>query len=119
VPCSRAGERPNLIGTYRCVRAAQHVLAPGAERRVVVSSILARIGVPGYTDCASKTGLLGLVRSLAAELARDNAQVNAICPGWVDTDMAWAGHRPVGASRGDHARRRATGRRCARCRCAA
>jgi NAD(P)-dependent dehydrogenase (short-subunit alcohol dehydrogenase family) len=36
-------------------------------------------------------GLLGLVRSLAAELAADNVQVNAICPGWVDTDMAWQG----------------------------
>ena len=65
-----------------------------SERRdiVVISSILARIAVPGYTGySASKAGLLGLVRSLAAELAPDNVQVNAICPGWVDTDMAWQG----------------------------
>jgi NAD(P)-dependent dehydrogenase (short-subunit alcohol dehydrogenase family) len=84
----------NLVGTYQCVRAAQQRFAPGPERRdlVVISSILARIGVPGYTGyCASKAGLLGLVRSLAAELASDNVQVNAICPGWVDTDMAWQG----------------------------
>lgn len=84
----------NLLGTYACVRAAQRRLAPGPERRdlVVVSSILARIGVPGYTGyCASKAGLLGLVRSLAAELAAANVQVNAICPGWVETDMAWEG----------------------------
>jgi NAD(P)-dependent dehydrogenase (short-subunit alcohol dehydrogenase family) len=84
----------NLVGTYQCVRAAQARFAPGPERRdlVVISSILARIGVPGYTGyCASKAGLLGLVRSLAAELASDNVQVNAICPGWVDTDMAWQG----------------------------
>ena len=84
----------NLLGTYACVRAAQLHLAPGPERRdlVVVSSILARIGVPGSTGyCASKAGLLGLVRSLAAELAAENVQVNAICPGWVDTDMAWEG----------------------------
>src|SRR6266404_6319846 len=68
--------------------------AEADERRdiVVVSSILARIAVPGYTGySASKAGLLGLVRSLAAELAPDNVQVNAICPGWVDTDMAWQG----------------------------
>lgn len=84
----------NLVGTYQCVRAAQARLAPGPERRdvVVVASILARIGVPGYTGyCASKAGLLGLVRSFAAELAPENVQVNAICPGWVDTDMAWEG----------------------------
>jgi NAD(P)-dependent dehydrogenase (short-subunit alcohol dehydrogenase family) len=84
----------NLVGTYVCVRAAQRRLAPGPERRdvVVIASILARIGVPGYTGyCASKAGLLGLVRSFAAELAPENVQVNAICPGWVETDMAWEG----------------------------
>jgi NAD(P)-dependent dehydrogenase (short-subunit alcohol dehydrogenase family) len=84
----------NLIGTYQCVRAAQRVFADASERRdiVVISSILARIAVPGYTGySASKAGLLGLVRSLAAELAQENVQVNAICPGWVDTDMAWQG----------------------------
>jgi NAD(P)-dependent dehydrogenase (short-subunit alcohol dehydrogenase family) len=86
--------RTNLNGTYYCLRAALEHLAPGPERRdlVVISSILARIGVPGYTGySASKAGLLGLVRSLAAELAPDNVQVNAICPGWVETDMAWSG----------------------------
>jgi NAD(P)-dependent dehydrogenase (short-subunit alcohol dehydrogenase family) len=84
----------NLIGTYQCVRAAQRRFADASERRdiVVISSILARIAVPGYTGySASKAGLLGLVRSLAAELASANVQVNAICPGWVDTDMAWQG----------------------------
>jgi NAD(P)-dependent dehydrogenase (short-subunit alcohol dehydrogenase family) len=84
----------NLSGTYACVRAAERHLAPGPERRdiVVIASILARIGVPGYTGyCASKAGLLGLVRALAAELASANVQVNAICPGWVDTAMAREG----------------------------
>ena len=84
----------NLVGTYDCVRAAQRHLAPGPERRdvVVISSILARIPVPGYTGySASKAALLGLVRSLAAELASDEVQVNAICPGWVATDMAREG----------------------------
>ncbi|HEY5059350.1 MAG TPA: SDR family NAD(P)-dependent oxidoreductase [Gaiellaceae bacterium] len=93
----------NLIGTYSCVRAAQRRLAAGPERRdvVVVASILARIGVPGYTGyCASKSGLLGLVRSLAAELASDNVQVNAICPGWVDTAMAWEGIELLAAATG-------------------
>ncbi len=84
----------NLNGTYHCCRAAVRHLAPGPDPRhvVVISSILARIAVPAYTGyTASKAGLLGLVRSLAAELAPENVQVNAICPGWVDTDMAWQG----------------------------
>ena len=77
----------NLSGTYFTLRAAERA---GAQDFVVVSSILARIAVPGYTGySASKAGLLGLVRSLATELAP--RQVNAICPGWVDTDMAWSG----------------------------
>jgi NAD(P)-dependent dehydrogenase (short-subunit alcohol dehydrogenase family) len=84
----------NLVGTYHCLRAAQSHLAegPGLRSMVVVSSCLARFGVPGYTGyCASKAGLLGLVRALAMELAPEQVQVNAICPGWVETDMAREG----------------------------
>jgi ketoreductase len=78
----------NLLGTYRCCRAAERL---GVRRIVVSSSILARIAVPHYTGySASKAGLLGLVRSLAAELAPDTT-VNAVVPGWVDTEMAWQG----------------------------
>jgi NAD(P)-dependent dehydrogenase (short-subunit alcohol dehydrogenase family) len=81
----------NLYGTYWCIRAAEPLLADGG-RIVVTSSILARIGVAGYTGyCASKSALLGLVRSLAAELAPRRIQVNAVCPGWVDTDMTRLG----------------------------
>jgi NAD(P)-dependent dehydrogenase (short-subunit alcohol dehydrogenase family) len=79
----------NLTGTYWCTRAARR---HGARHVVVIASILGRIGVPGYTGyCASKAGLLGLVRAFAAELGPDGVQVNAICPGWVNTDMAWEG----------------------------
>ena len=84
----------NLMGTYYCVRAALRDLAAGPDTRhvVVIASILARIAVPGYTGySASKAGLLGLVRSFAAELAPENVLVNAICPGWINTDMAWEG----------------------------
>lgn len=84
----------NLTGTYSCLRAAQrHLESEGSARHlVIISSILARIGVPGYTGyCASKAALLGLTRALAAELAPQEIQVNAICPGWVDTAMAREG----------------------------
>jgi NAD(P)-dependent dehydrogenase (short-subunit alcohol dehydrogenase family) len=81
----------NLYGSYWCARAAEPLLADGG-RIVITSSILSRIGVAGYTGyCASKAGLLGLTRALAAELAPRRIQVNAICPGWVDTDMTRLG----------------------------
>ncbi|MBL7942010.1 MAG: SDR family oxidoreductase, partial [Flavobacteriales bacterium] len=53
---------------------------------------LARFGVPNYTAyCTAKTGLLGLTRSLAVELSSERILVNAICPGWVETEMARTG----------------------------
>ena len=89
----------NLHGTYWCCRAAEPHLADGG-RIVVTSSILARIGVPGYTAyCASKAGLLGMVRAFAAELAPRGIQVNGICPGWVNTDMAWDGLAAISPDR--------------------
>jgi NAD(P)-dependent dehydrogenase (short-subunit alcohol dehydrogenase family) len=94
----------NLAGTYYCVRAALRHLADGPDTRhlVVISSVLARIAVPGHTGySSSKAGLLGLVRSLAAELAPQNVQANAICPGWIDTDMAWQGIDGYAAATGN------------------
>jgi NAD(P)-dependent dehydrogenase (short-subunit alcohol dehydrogenase family) len=84
----------NLMGTYYCLRAAQRNLILDGEARhlVMISSCLARFGVPGYTGyCASKAGLLGLTRALSLEVASENIQVNSICPGWVDTEMARQG----------------------------
>lgn len=81
----------NLSGTYHAFRAAEPHLVEGGHL-LAISSILARIGVAGYTGyCASKAGILGLVRALALELAPRRIQVNALCPGWVETDMAWEG----------------------------
>jgi NAD(P)-dependent dehydrogenase (short-subunit alcohol dehydrogenase family) len=80
--------RTNISGTYYSLRAAERGLVESGGRITIVSSCLARFGVPGYTGyCASKASLLGLTRALSLELS-PNTQVNAICPGWVDTQMA-------------------------------
>lgn len=84
----------NVYGTYHTLRAAEKHLSQDGQptHMVVISSCLARFGVPGYTAyCASKAALLGMVRAFAHELARRRTQVNALCPGWVDTEMAWEG----------------------------
>jgi NAD(P)-dependent dehydrogenase (short-subunit alcohol dehydrogenase family) len=84
----------NLSGTYACLRAGERHLEEGTHARhlVAIASILARLGVAGYTGyCASKAGVCGLVRALAHELAPRNVQVNAVLPGWVETDMALEG----------------------------
>jgi NAD(P)-dependent dehydrogenase (short-subunit alcohol dehydrogenase family) len=90
----------NLIGTYYVTRAAApHVLKGG--RVIMISSVLGKFGVPGYTAyCAAKTGLIGFTRSLALELAPRKITVNALCPGWTDTEMARAGMREIAASAG-------------------
>ncbi|MEO6708598.1 MAG: SDR family NAD(P)-dependent oxidoreductase [Planctomycetota bacterium] len=93
----------NLIGNYTCLRAAQAHLAPGPAARhlIVIGSVLARIGIAYHSGyCASKAGLLGMVRSMAVELAPDNVLVNAVCPGWVDTDMAREGLDGIAAGLG-------------------
>jgi len=90
--------RTNLDGAYRCLRAFEARWAPQDDWRhaVVVSSCVARFGVPGIAAySAAKAGQLGLVRSLAAEWASRKVRVNAICPGWVETGMAEARMREL------------------------
>lgn len=79
----------NLTAPFRFVRrAVPAMVRRGWGRVVVVASVAAQRGDPyvsAYT--ASKHGVLGLVRSAAAELARTGVTVNAVCPGFVDTPM--------------------------------
>jgi NAD(P)-dependent dehydrogenase (short-subunit alcohol dehydrogenase family) len=79
----------NLTAPFRCVRRAlPAMIANGYGRVVVIASIAAKIGEPyisAYT--ASKHGVLGLVRSAAAEVEGSGVTINAVCPGYVDTPM--------------------------------
>lgn len=85
----------NLTGTYVTIMECLPYLkkSTAAYRHVVItSSCLGRFGVPNYTAyCTAKTGLLGLAKSMALQFAADKILVNAICPGWVETEMAKAG----------------------------
>ena len=79
----------NLTGTYNCMRA----IAPGMfDRRygriINIASTAGRVGYP-YTAAyvASKHGVLGLTRAVALEGKDHGVTVNAICPGWLDSEM--------------------------------
>ncbi len=90
----------NVIGSYYVTRAATPHIADGG-RIIMISSVLGKFGVPGYSAyCTAKTGLIGFTRSLALELAPRKITVNAICPGWTDTEMARSGMRDISASLG-------------------
>jgi ketoreductase len=81
----------NIVGTYLVCRAALPLMSDGG-RIINLSSVLGRFGVPGYTAyCASKHAIIGFTRALALELTSRSITVNAICPGWVETDMAVEG----------------------------
>lgn len=79
----------NLTAPFRCLRRAlPNMIDSGWGRVVVVASIAAKIGEPYIgAYAASKHGVLGLVRSAAAEVAGSGVTVNAVCPAYVDTPM--------------------------------
>lgn len=80
----------NVTSVFALCRAAiPGMIARGRGRVVVVASTAGLVGY-SYTSayCASKHAVVGLVRAIAAEIARTPVTINAVCPGFVETDMA-------------------------------
>jgi len=91
----------NLTGTFLTFRAALRSGMPEGGRLIAVASTQALKGggrIAAYA--ASKHGVLGLVRSVAQEVAKKGITCNAICPGFVDTPMADAAVQSVMEARG-------------------
>jgi NAD(P)-dependent dehydrogenase (short-subunit alcohol dehydrogenase family) len=96
---AREAFETNVLGAWRMTQACLPALRRSASARVVnVSSGAGQLsdmggGAPAYR--VTKTALNALTRVLANELRSDGILVNAVCPGWVATDMGGRGGRPV------------------------
>ena len=80
----------NLGGVINgCRAAAAHLIAQGSGKVINLSSMLGAVGLPGYTIySATKGAIVAFTRTLGVEWARHNVQVNAIAPGWFETDRS-------------------------------
>lgn len=82
----------NLKGTFRCAKLAAKTMLKQRKGRIInISSVVAFSGNPGQANyVAAKSGIIGLTKALARELASRNITVNAVAPGYVETDMTGA-----------------------------
>jgi 3-hydroxybutyrate dehydrogenase len=92
----------NLSGTFYCMREALNAMVERGWGRIInVASIAGKTGAPYIAAySASKHGVLGLTRSAALEVATKGVTVNAICPGYVDTDMTTRALRSIESKTG-------------------
>ena len=81
--------KTNLKGAFNCLKSVTPIMLKQKYGKIVnMSSVVGVVGNPGQVNyCASKAGLIGMTKSLAKEIGSRNITVNAIAPGFIDTDM--------------------------------
>lgn len=79
----------NLKGAFNCIREASKLMTKARSGRIVnIGSVVGEMGNAGQVNyCASKAGMIGLTKSAARELAKRGITVNAVTPGFIETDM--------------------------------
>jgi NAD(P)-dependent dehydrogenase (short-subunit alcohol dehydrogenase family) len=100
----------NLTGTFHCTQVALPAMVQAGWGRIV--NVASTAGLVGYAYvsayCAAKHGVIGLTRALALETARKGVTVNAVCPGYTDTDLVLDAVRNIMDKTGmDHEQARA------------
>ena len=87
----------NLTGAFVCAQAAYpHLVRAGGGKIINIGSMLSIFGAPfAVAYAASKGGLVQMTKALATAWAKDNIQVNALLPGWIDTDLTAAAREQV------------------------
>jgi len=87
----------NLTSAFFCAQAAYPAMCQAGGGKIVnIGSMMSLFGAPYATPyAASKGGIVQMTRALATAWARDNIQVNAVLPGWIDTDLTRAARGQV------------------------
>jgi 3-oxoacyl-[acyl-carrier protein] reductase len=89
----------HLKGSFLCTRAAQEYMVEQEYGKIVFTSSIVALGNKGQVNySAAKAGLQAMARTLALELGRYNINVNAVAPGWIETEMTKEAAERVGMS---------------------